>query len=104
MGSELPTSEPALAIFYKANFCQKENSKFNIKSAIGGFEPPQVRKKSSKNCQIFVFLLVCSQKCRYLVFSQICLNLPNDDIKKILHLLLWMIAILATNENSLKIH
>jgi hypothetical protein len=31
MGSELPASEPAPAIFYKAKFCQKENSKFNIK-------------------------------------------------------------------------
>jgi hypothetical protein len=41
--------------FNKAKFCQKENSKFKIKklSAIGGFEPPQVREKSSNNCLIF---------------------------------------------------
>jgi hypothetical protein len=57
MGSELPAIEPAPAIFYKAKFCQKENSKFNIKklSAIEGFEPPQVREKSSKNCLIFIY-------------------------------------------------
>ncbi len=106
MGPELPTSEPAPAIFYKAKFCQKENSKFNMKklSAIGSFEPPQVRKERNKNCRIFLFFLVCSQKYRYLVCSPICLNLRYDDIKKILHPLLWMIAALATNENSLKKH
>jgi len=39
----------------KQNFVKKRNSKFNIKklSAIGSFEPPQVREKSSKNCQFF---------------------------------------------------
>ncbi len=91
--------------FIKAKFCQKENSKFNIKklSAIGGFEPPQVREKVVKTAWFYLFI-VCSQKYRYLVLSQICLNLPNDDIKKILHLLLWMIATSATNGNSLKTH
>jgi hypothetical protein len=63
-----------------------------------------VRKKSSKNCQYFWFFLVCSHKYRYLVLSQICQNLPNDDILKILHLLLWTIATSPTNENSLKKH
>jgi len=56
MGFELPASEPAPTIFNKAIFCQKKKFKMQHqkKTDIGGFAPPQVRGKTSKNCKIFL--------------------------------------------------
>jgi len=40
----------------KQYFVKKRNSKCNIKKKtdMGGFAPPQVREKTSKNCEIFL--------------------------------------------------
>ncbi len=79
------------------------------------FQLPEVRKKMLKSPYSYIWFSLCSQKYRrkikdlvpffWGVYCLICPNLPRDGMIAIFfYMFLWMIATLATNNNSPKKH